>query len=103
TNALGAVTNGTAADLNVSMGTTTLSGLLKNSGSLTVAAGATLNVSDGGVALQGNGASILATGGGSIMSAGNAIAFLGGTNHTAAFDNFNIANQTGDLIFADPS
>ena len=53
--------------------------------------------------LQGNGASVLATGGGSIVSAGTAIAFLGGTNQTATFDNFNINNQTGDLIFADPS
>ena len=29
--------------------------------------------------------------------------FLSGTNQTATFDNFNINNQTGDLIFADPS
>jgi fibronectin-binding autotransporter adhesin len=55
------------------------------------------------VALQGNGASILATGGGTIASAGDAIDFLGGTNQTATFDNFGIANQTGNLIFADPS
>jgi Autochaperone Domain Type 1 len=46
---------------------------------------------------------VLATGGGSIVSAGTAIAFMGGTNQIATFDNFNINNQTGDLIFADPS
>jgi hypothetical protein len=55
------------------------------------------------VALQGNGASILATGGGTIASAGDAIEFLGGAGQTATFDNFDIANQSGDLIFADPS
>ena len=63
----------------------------------------TTNAAATAVGLQGNGASILATGGGSIVSAGTAIAFLGGTNQTATFDNFNINNQTGDLIFADPS
>ena len=128
TNALGTVTNGSTADLIVATGTTTLSGLLKNSGFLTVAAGATLNASGGvadvlggsitapgtltvtttnasavAVGLQGNGASVLATGGGSIVSAGTAVAFLGGTNQVATFDNFKINNQTGDLSFADSS
>ncbi len=55
------------------------------------------------IGLQGAGASIVATGGGTIASAGGAIAFLGGTNQTATFNNFTIANQTGNLIFADPS
>jgi hypothetical protein len=55
------------------------------------------------VGLQGDGASILATGGGTIASTGNAIAFLGGTGQTATFDGFTINNQSGDLIFADPS
>ena len=63
----------------------------------------TTNASAVAVGLQGNGASVLATGGGSIVSAGTAIAFMGGTNQIATFDNFNINNQTGDLIFADPS
>jgi fibronectin-binding autotransporter adhesin len=63
----------------------------------------TTNTAAAAVALQGNGASIVATGGGSILSAGDAIEFLGGNNQTATFDNFNIANRTGDLIFADPS
>ena len=129
TNGLGAVTNGSTADLNVASGATTVSGLLTNSGSLTVAGGAALNVSGGGVAdivggsivatgtlnisttnasaaalaLQGDGASIVATGGGSILSAGAAIEFLGGNNQTATFDNFTIANLTGDLVFADAS
>jgi hypothetical protein len=46
---------------------------------------------------------VLAPGGGSIVSAGTAVVFQGGTNQVATFDNFNIINQTGDLIFADPS
>jgi hypothetical protein len=63
----------------------------------------TTNTSADAVALQGNGASVLATGGGSIVSAGTAVAFLGGTNQIATFDNFSINDQTGNLIFADPS
>ena len=63
----------------------------------------TINPAATAIGLQGNGASIVATGGGTITSAGGAIAFLGGTNQTATFDNFTIANQSGDLIFADPS
>ncbi len=63
----------------------------------------TTNPAATAVGLQGAGASIAATGGGTIASAGGAIAFLGGTNQTATFNNFTIANQTGDLIFADPS
>ena len=77
-----------------------------SAGSITAAG--TLNVTTtnaltAAVGLQGNGASILATGGGAIASAGDAIAFLGGTGQTATFDNFTIGNQTGDLVFADPS
>ena len=41
--------------------------------------------------------------GGTIASAGDAIDFLGGKNQIATFDNFTIANTTGNLIFADPS
>ena len=63
----------------------------------------TTNAAAAAVGLQGDGATILVTGGGTIVSAGNAIEFMGGTNQTATFDNFNINNQTGDLIFADPS
>ena len=75
-------------------------GAITASGTLTIK---TTNASDVGVALQGDGASVLATGGGSITAAGDAIAFLGGKNQVATFDNFTIGNQTGDLIFADPS
>jgi hypothetical protein len=53
--------------------------------------------------MQGNGASILATGGGTIISAGNAISMTGGTNQTATFNNFTINNHSGSLVFADPS
>ena len=63
----------------------------------------TTNAAAAAVALQGDGASVVATGGGSIVSAGDAIEFLGGNNQTATFDNFNIANRTGDLIYAGPS
>ena len=75
-------------------------GSITATGTLTVK---TTNAAAVAVGLQGNGASVLATGGGSIVSAGTAIAFMGGTNQIATFDNFNINNQTGDLIFADPS
>ncbi len=54
-------------------------------------------------ALSGVSPSISATGGGTVSTAGNAIEFLNASNATATFDNFNIANKTGDLIFADPS
>jgi hypothetical protein len=63
----------------------------------------TKNASASAVALQGNGATITATGGGTISAAGNAIAFMGGTGQTATFDNFTIGNLSGDLVFADPS
>jgi hypothetical protein len=63
----------------------------------------TKNASAAAVALQGNGATIAATGGGTISAAGTAIAFLGGTGQSATFDNFAIGNLSGDLVFADPS
>ena len=75
-------------------------------GSITVAgtlALKTTNAAAAAIALQGNGASIVATGGGSINAAGDAIDFLAGNNQVATFDNFTIANATGNLIFADPS
>jgi hypothetical protein len=75
-------------------------GSITATGTLTVK---TTNAAAVAVGLQGNGASVLATGGGSIVSAGTAIAFMGGTNQIATFDNFSINNQTGDLIFADLS
>ena len=74
----------------------------------TITATGTLNVqtksaSASAVALQGNGAAITATGGGTITAAGTAIAFMGGTGQSATFDNFAIGNLSGDLVFADPS
>ena len=74
----------------------------------TITATGTLNVqtksaSAAAVALQGNGAAITATGGGTITAAGTAIAFMGGTGQNATFDNFAIGNLSGDLVFADPS
>ncbi len=114
----GVVADGTGAQVKLGSATITTSG----SGSFGLIAGdstssghagsisatGTLNVTTtnpaaAAVALQGNGAAILATGGGTITSAGQAIAFLGGTGQTATFDNFNINNVSGDLIFADPS
>ncbi len=75
-------------------------GSISVSGPLSVT---TTNPAATAIGLKGDGASIVASGGGTIASAGGAIAFLGGTNQTATFDNVTIANQTGDLIFADPS
>jgi hypothetical protein len=75
-------------------------GSIAASGALNVT---TANAAAAAIGLQGNGASILATAGGTIVSAGDSIVFLGGANQTATFDNFSIANQTGDLVFADPS
>ena len=54
-------------------------------------------------ALGGASPSIIATGGGTVSAAGNAIAFTNATNAVATFDNFNIKNAAGDLILADPS
>ncbi|HXE26776.1 MAG TPA: autotransporter outer membrane beta-barrel domain-containing protein [Roseiarcus sp.] len=63
----------------------------------------TKSASAAAVALQGDGATIAATGGGTITAAGSAIEFLGGTGQSATFDNFNIGALSGDLVFADPS
>jgi hypothetical protein len=63
----------------------------------------TENPAAAAVALQGNGATITATGGGLITSAGDLIEFTNATNAVATFDNFTIDNLSGDLVFADPS
>ena len=63
----------------------------------------TTNPAAAAIGLQGAGASILATGGGMIASAGNAIEFRNATNAVATFDNFTIDTLAGDLVFADPS
>ena len=76
------------------------SGAISATGTLNVT---TTNPSAAAVALQGNGASIVATGGGTIAAAGDAIEFLGRNNETATFDNFNINTQSGAAVFADPA
>ena len=63
----------------------------------------TTNAGATAVGLVGNGATILATGGGTITSTGTAVSLSGGANQTATFDNFTINNLSGDLVFADPS
>ena len=73
----------------------------------TVTATGTLNVttsqaSSVAFALAGASPSIIASGGGTVSAAGNAINFIGATNAVATFDNFNFTSG-GDLIFADPS
>jgi fibronectin-binding autotransporter adhesin len=75
-------------------------GSITATGTLTVK---TANAGATAVGLMGNNATILATGGGTITSAGNAISLSGGTNQRATFDNFTINNQSGNLVFADPS
>jgi autotransporter family porin len=75
-------------------------GLITATGTLNVK---TTNAGATAVGLVGNGATILATGGGTITSAGTAVSLSGGTNQTATFDNFTINNLSGDLVFADPS
>ena len=77
-----------------------VAGSISATGALNVT---TTNPAAAAIGLQGNGASILATGGGMIASAGDAIEFLGGTNQTATFDSFNISTPAGDIVFADPS
>ena len=54
-------------------------------------------------ALGGTAPSIVASGGGTVSAAGNAINFIGATSAVATFDNFHITSASGDLIFADPS
>jgi autotransporter-associated beta strand protein len=88
-------------------------GLFASDGSASGGAGSisatgTLNVSTANpaaatIGLQGNGASIVAAGGGNIASAANVIELLGGTNQTATFDSFDFSTQTGDIVLADPS
>jgi hypothetical protein len=74
----------------------------------TVTATGTLNVttsqaSSVAFALGGTAPSIVASGGGTVSAAGNAINFIGATSAVATFDNFHITSASGDLIFADPS
>ena len=63
----------------------------------------TTGSSNAAITLSGAGASFNGTGGGTITSAGTAISFLNGSGQSATFDNYDIRNASGDLIFADPS
>jgi Autochaperone Domain Type 1 len=83
-----------------SVGVEALSGSVTASGALNVT---TLQASSTAFVLGGASPSILATGGGTVSAAGNAIAFDGAVGAVATFDNFNITSLAGDLIFADPS
>lgn len=70
-------------------------GVITSTGALQVS---TTDATSYGALLLSDGASISATGGGSIRTAGVAIGFLSGANQTASFDNFKISNTSGDLI-----
>ena len=83
-----------------SIGVQALSGMVTASGALNVT---TSPATSTAFALGGASPSIIATGGGTVSAAGNAIAFTNATNAVATFDNFNIKNAAGDLILADPS
>ncbi|HXE23719.1 MAG TPA: hypothetical protein VN637_02400 [Roseiarcus sp.] len=82
-----------------SAGVQALSGAVTASGALNVT---TLQASSAAFTLGGTSPSILASGGGTVSAAGNAIAFTGAAGAVATFDNFNI-KSSGDLILADPS
>ncbi len=83
-----------------SIGVQALSGMVTASGALNVT---TSQATAAAFALGGASPSIIASGGGTVSAAGNAIAFTNATNAVATFDNFNIKNTAGDLILADPS
>src|SRR6185437_3571819 len=83
-----------------SVGVEALSGSVTASGALNVT---TSQASSRAFALSGTSPSILATGGGTVSAAGNAIALTDAVGAVATFDNFNITSLAGDLIFADPS
>jgi fibronectin-binding autotransporter adhesin len=82
-----------------STGVQALSGAVAASGALNVT---TSQASSTAFALSGTSPSILATGGGTVSAAGNAIALADAVGAVATFDHFNI-KSSGDLIFADPS
>ena len=83
-----------------STGVQALSGVITASGPLNVT---TLQASSRAFALSGTSPSIIASGGGTVSAAGDAIAFIDATNAVATFDNFNFKGIAGDLIFAEPS
>jgi hypothetical protein len=84
----------------LSTGVQAFSGAVTASGGLNVT---TSQASSTAFALRGTAPSIIASGGGTISAAGNAIAFIDAANAVATFDSFNINSLAGDLILADPS
>ena len=100
----GAITTQAPTSITVSGASST--GVQANAG--TVTATAALNVttsqaSSVAFALTGASPSIVASGGGTVNAAGNAINLVNATNAVATFDNFSFTSASGDLIFADPS
>ena len=96
----------TEAPTSITVSGATSTGVQATTG--TVTATGTLNVttsqaSSVAFALSGTAPSIVASGGGTVSAAGNAINFIGATSAVATFDNFHITSASGDLIFADPS
>ena len=83
-----------------SIGVEALSGAVSASGALNVT---TSQATSTAFALRGTSPSIIASGGGTVSAAGDAIAFMNATNAVATFDNFKFASLAGDLILADPS
>jgi len=94
-----AATSITAAGAS-STGVQATSGTVTATGALNVT---TTQASSVAFALSGTAPQISATGGGTVIAAGNAINFNGATSAVATFDNFNFTSASGDLIFADPS
>ncbi|MEP7101230.1 MAG: autotransporter outer membrane beta-barrel domain-containing protein [Burkholderiales bacterium] len=80
-------------------------GLLADQGGAITATGtlqlSTTDATSYGALLMQDDASIGATGGGSLRTAGVALRFLAGANQTARFDGFAIGNSAGDLIQVD--
>ncbi len=100
----GAISVEGPATINVSgansVGVEAFSSVITASGPLNIT---TAQISSPAFALSGASPIIAATGGGTVSTAGNAIEFINAMNAVATFDNFTIGNQSGDLIFADPS
>ncbi len=78
-----------------SVGVGAASGSVAASGALNIM---TLQPSSAAFGLGGASPSILATGGGTVFAAGNAIDIVHATNAVATFDNFRFASASGNLI-----
>ena len=100
----GAITTEALTSITVSGASSTgvqaTAGTVTATGALNVT---TTQASSVAFALAGASPSIIASGGGTVSAAGNAINFINATGAVATFDNFNFTSSSGDLIFADPS